>query len=93
MSQGELRSPSKPVILHSYQATQPMKIIYTRQNADGSYDQCGMNNQRLTSHYKTTSGFLRYGIPSNFYGNTLKLEVWYGDNIYRDPDKTMFVTV
>ena len=70
-----------------------MKIIYTRQNADGSYDQCGMNNQRLTSHYKTTSGFLRYGIPSNFYGNTLKLEVWYGDNIYRNPDKTMFVTV
>jgi hypothetical protein len=70
-----------------------MKIIYTRQNADGSYDQCGMNNKRLTSHYKTTSGFLRYGIPTNFYGNTLRLEVWYGDNIYRDPDKTMYVTV
>jgi hypothetical protein len=23
----------------------------------------------------------------------LKLEVWYGDNIYRNPDKVMYVTV
>jgi hypothetical protein len=70
-----------------------MRIIYTRQNKDGSYDECGMNNQRLTSNYRTTNGFLRYGIPDNFRGHTLRLEVWYGDNIYRDPDKTMFVTL
>ena len=70
-----------------------MKIIYTKANAKGEYNDVGMTDRGLTSHYKTTSGFLRYGIPSNFYGNTLKLEVWYGDNIYRNPDKTMFVTV
>jgi hypothetical protein len=70
-----------------------MKIIYTRQNKDGSYDEVGMNNQRLTSNYTTTNGFIRYGIPSDFYGNTLRLQVFYGDNIYRAPDKVMFVTV
>jgi hypothetical protein len=70
-----------------------MKIIYTRQNKDGSYDNVGMNNQRLTSNYTTTNGFLRYGIPDNFRGNTLRLEVYFGDSIYRAPDKTMFVTV
>jgi len=70
-----------------------MKIIYTRQNKDGSYDEVGMNNRRLTSKYNTTNGFIRYGIPSDYYGNTLKLEVWYGDNIYRAPDKVKYVTV
>jgi hypothetical protein len=70
-----------------------MKIIYTRQNKDGSYDECGMNNQRLTSNYTTTNGFIRYGIPSDFYGHTLRLQVFYGDNIYRAPDKVMYVTV
>jgi hypothetical protein len=70
-----------------------MKIIYTKENAKGEYSDVGMTDRGLTSKYKTTSGFLRYGIPTNFYGNTLRLEVWYGDNIYRDPDKTMYVTV
>jgi hypothetical protein len=70
-----------------------MKIIYTKANAKGEYSDVGMTDRGLTSNYKTTSGFLRYGLPANFYGNTLRLEVWYGDNIYRDPDKTMYVTV
>jgi hypothetical protein len=70
-----------------------MKIIYTRKNPDGSYDECGMRNRGLTSSYKTTSGFIRYGIPTSFYGCALRLEVWYGENIYRDPDKVLFVTV
>jgi hypothetical protein len=70
-----------------------MKIICTRQNKDKSYDQVGMNNRFLTSKYTTTRNFLRYGLPAHFYGNTLKLEVFYGDNIYRAPDKTMYVTV
>jgi len=70
-----------------------MKIIATKQNKDGSYDSVGMNNRTITSSYKTTSGFIRYGIPTHFYGNTLRLEVFYGDNVYKNPDKIMIVTV
>ena len=70
-----------------------MKIIYTKQNAKGGYNEVGMTDRGLTSAYSTTSGFTRYGIPANFYGNTLRLEVWYGDSIHGDADKTMFVTV
>ena len=70
-----------------------MKIIYTKQNAKGGYNEVGMTDRGLTSAYSTTSGFIRYGIPANFYGNTLRLEVWYGDSIHGDADKTMYVTV
>jgi hypothetical protein len=71
----------------------PVKIICSRQNSDGSYDDVGMNNRFLTSQYNTVRGFIRYGIPTSYYGNTLRLEVFYGDNVYRDPDKTQYVTV
>jgi hypothetical protein len=70
-----------------------MKIIYTKQNAAGGYNEVGMNDRGISSDYSTTRNFLRYGLPAHFYGNTLKLEVFYGDNIYRAPDKTMYVTV
>ena len=70
-----------------------MKIIYTKQNAKGEYNEVGMTDRGLSSDYSTTRNFLRYGLPSNFYGHTVRLEVFYGDNIYRAPDKTMFVTV
>lgn len=70
-----------------------MKIICTRQNEDKTYDEVGMNNRFLTSEYTTTNGFLRYGIPTHFYGNDIRLEVWFGDNIYRAPDKVLYVTV
>jgi hypothetical protein len=70
-----------------------MKIIYTRQNKDGSYDEVGMDNRRLTSKYTTTNGFVRHGIPSDYYGHTLRLEVWFGNNIYCAADKTLYVTV
>jgi hypothetical protein len=70
-----------------------MKIICTRQNKDKSYDQVGMNNRFLTSKYNTTNAFLRHGIRTDYYGNNLQLEVWFGDNIYRAPDKVLYVTV
>jgi hypothetical protein len=70
-----------------------LKIICTRQNKDKTYDEVGMNNRYLTSKYTTTNGFLRHGIRTEFYGNNIRLEVWYGNNIYRDPDKVLFVTV
>ena len=70
-----------------------MKIIYTKQNAKGGYNEVGMTDRGLTSNYSTTSNFLRYGVPSNFYGSTVRLEVFYGDCIYRAPDKTLYVTL
>ena len=70
-----------------------MKIICTKPNAKGGYAEVGMDNRRLCGDYSTTRNFIRYGIPSDFYGNTLRLEVFYGDSIYRAPDKVMYVTV
>ena len=70
-----------------------MKSICSKPNATGGYLYVGMTNRRLTGDYSTTRNFIRYGIPSDFYGNTLRLEVFYGENIYRAPDKVMYVTV
>jgi hypothetical protein len=70
-----------------------MKIICTRQNLDGSYDEVGTNNQFLTSQYKTVSGFLRYGVPDTYKNKKIRLQVWRGDNIYRDPDEVRHTTV
>jgi hypothetical protein len=70
-----------------------MKIICSKPNASGGYHDVGMTNRRLTGDYSTVRNFIRYGIPSDFYGNTLRLEVFYGQNIYRAPDKVMYVTV
>ncbi len=41
-----------------------MKVIVTRQNADGSYDECGMSNRFLASQYKTVQGALRHAATS-----------------------------
>ena len=41
-----------------------MKIIYTKANSKGEYNDVGMTDRGLTSDYKTTSGFLRYGLPT-----------------------------
>ena len=70
-----------------------MKIICSKPNASGGYHDVGMTHRRLTGDYSTVRNFIRYGIPSDFYGNTLRLEVFYGQNIYRAPDKVMYVTV
>lgn len=39
-----------------------MKVIATRQNPDGTYDEVGMNNCRLFSQYQTINGALRYAV-------------------------------
>ena len=70
-----------------------MKILYTKANSKGEYNDVGMTDRGLTSDYTTTSGFLRYGLPSNFYGNRVRLQVFYGEDIYRSPDKVIYVTV
>lgn len=52
-----------------------MKAIITRPNSDGTYDDVGMNNQYLTSHYKTKTGLLRYGIAAHFHCNDLEYHI------------------
>jgi len=70
-----------------------MKIICTRPNKDGTYDEVGTRNRFLTTSYTTTNGFLRYGIPSDYHGRRIRLQVWYGGNIYREADKVVFMDV
>jgi len=60
-----------------------MKAIITRQNKDGSYDDCGMNNRFLTGEYKTLKGLFRYGVPK--HKGVYRVEVFYGDSIYGEP--------
>jgi hypothetical protein len=57
-----------------------MKVILTRQNPDGSYDEVGMNNRRLHSHYKTVQGALRYALKSatpDWRGVTVRFEFFH----------------
>ena len=70
-----------------------MKIFCTKPKANGDYNGCGTDYCTISDKYKTIRGFIRYGLPSDFYGNTLKIEVYYGDNTYRAADKVMYVTV
>lgn len=62
-----------------------MKIICTRQNEDGSFDDVGTNNKFLTSHYKTVQGFIRYGIPETYRKRNLRIEIYHDHNFYIAP--------
>ena len=68
-----------------------MKIICSRKNPDGNYAEVGMTNQFLTSSYTTVKGFLSYGLPDSYRNIPIRLQIWRGDNIYRDPDKVLYV--
>ena len=68
-----------------------MKIFYSKQNKDGTYCEYGMDNRGIASNYKTVKGFIRYGLPSHYQGHNVKLEVYYGDNTYKEPDETLFI--
>ena len=69
-----------------------MVIIYTRPDEQGRYSPVPMDNTRMNRMYTTTREFLRSGLPSSFYGQTIRLQVFYGQCIYRRPDKVMYVT-
>lgn len=62
-----------------------MKIICTRQNEDGSFDNVGTNNRFLTSHYKTIRGFIRYGIPETYRKRNLRIDIFHDHNFYVAP--------
>ena len=66
-----------------------MTFIVTLENPDGTYDEVGMRNRFLTSHYKTTSSLLRWGMPRHWKksGNTVRIE-HYSGSVYGSPDLT-----
>jgi|WetSurMetagenome_2_1015567.scaffolds.fasta_scaffold104786_3 hypothetical protein len=67
-----------------------MKAIIIKQNKNGTYDECGMNNRHLTSHYKTIESLLRYGIAKRFSGK-VRIELFF-DSIYQEkPDDILYV--
>lgn len=68
-----------------------MKAIVTKRNADGSYDEVGMNNRALFSHYKTKQGLLRYGVKPFANGRTCRVEIYYGDDIHKIPSEVIYV--
>ena len=64
-----------------------MKVIATKQNADGSYDEVGMNNRALISHLTLERNVLKWAreysrnrphrieffTDAGFYGNPFKV--------------------
>ncbi len=69
-----------------------MKAIITVQNADGTYDEVGMNNRTMVSHLKSERGILKW---AKEYANVRKAKnirlEFFGSNIYKDAFKTIVV--
>lgn len=59
-----------------------MKIICTRQNKDGSFDEVAGDNRFVAFNYKTTAGFIRHGIPKSYRGHKLRIEVYSDYSFY-----------
>lgn len=58
-----------------------LKIIVTRQ-VNGKFQDCGMNDRTIFSHYKTLSNALRYGAKRFANGKPCRVEVYPSGNIY-----------
>lgn len=59
-----------------------MKIIVTKQNANGTYDSVGMSNRALFSEYKTLRGAIKYGARTFANNRPFRVEVYPSGNIY-----------
>ena len=55
-----------------------MKLILTRQNFDGTYDEVGMNNRTVISGYKTMRNAIKYRVLPFGQGRPVRVEE-YGD--------------
>lgn len=62
-----------------------MRVIVTRQNEDGTYDEVGMSNRFL----KTYKSLKRAHKEAKSYsaGRKYRLEIFYGESIYGKPNK------
>lgn len=63
------------------------RYIVTRQNADGTFDEVGMNNRMLISDYKTYRNAYKYAINPFGRGKLCRVEV-YGSSVYTVPSST-----
>lgn len=61
-----------------------MKIIVTKENADGSFDNVGTNNRALFSNYKTLKNAIKFGAVPYADGKKIRVEVYPTDNIYAE---------
>lgn len=61
-----------------------MKIIVTKQNADGSFDNVGTNNRAIFSGYKTLKNAIKFGALPYANGKVIRVEVYPGGNIYTE---------
>ena len=55
-----------------------LKIIVTKQNKDGSFDEVGMNNRALFSNYKTLKNAIKFGAKPFANGKACRVEVFPG---------------
>jgi hypothetical protein len=69
-----------------------MVIICTKADNQGRYSPAPLSNTRISRDCTTTREFLRSGLTGGFYGQTIRLQVFYGQCIYRQPDKVLYVT-
>jgi len=45
----------------------------------------------VTRNYKTLRNLIRYGISEKLKENGAKLEIYIGDNIYCEPQQTIYI--
>ena len=55
-----------------------MKLILTRQNPNGTYDEVGMNNRTVITGYKTVRNAIKYRVLPFGQGRPVRVEE-YGD--------------
>ncbi len=67
-----------------------MKIIVTRQNDRGVFLEVGMSDRALVSNYKTIKGAIKHFAKPYANGKPYKLEIYFGDSIYGNPDKVIY---
>ena len=68
-----------------------MKVIVTRRNSDGTYDEVGMNNRALFSQYRTIAGAMRYAAVPFSKGRRTRIEFFTDSGIYGEPFKTLYI--
>ena len=59
-----------------------MKIIVTKENADGTYDDVGTNNRVLISGYKTLKNAMKFGVKPFANNKPIRVEIYPHGNIY-----------
>lgn len=68
-----------------------MKVVVTRQNSDGTYDEVGMNNKCLISHLKAKYAIDRHARAFG-RGSRVRLEYYSDNEFYSEkPRKTYYL--